>query len=260
MGLFDIFKKKTTDSNFPENDLEKCLIKAASDSSSRKAFYTKLLWTELIVLTEEETSLEHGAKILEKDTNVKLVNFENGQLPVFTATNRIFDKGVIKDQVPFMAMKGQDLFNLTKGATLILNPFSDYGKELIPQEIESMLDGSIFEHTNELTIEKDTQIQIGQPSNYPNKLVQDLTDLFKNRQQVQAAYLAAIRMDENDTQPHLMIGIDYEGELFEISKEAGPIAENHASENGIIDFIQINKKEGLSEYFLNETIPFYKKQ
>lgn len=57
-----------------------------------------------------------------------MVNFENGQLPVFTATNRIFDKGIIKDPVPFMAMKGQDLLHLTKGATLILNPFSEYRK------------------------------------------------------------------------------------------------------------------------------------
>ncbi len=42
MGLFDIFKKKTTDNTFPENELEKTLMVAATDSSARKEFYIKL--------------------------------------------------------------------------------------------------------------------------------------------------------------------------------------------------------------------------
>ena len=51
MGLFNLFKKNKKQSTFPENELEKSLIKASSDVSARSEFYTKLLWNELIVLT-----------------------------------------------------------------------------------------------------------------------------------------------------------------------------------------------------------------
>ena len=52
MGIFDIFKKKRK-STLPENELEKSLMKASSDISARNEFYTKLLWNELVVLTNE---------------------------------------------------------------------------------------------------------------------------------------------------------------------------------------------------------------
>jgi len=131
MGLFEIIKQKKTKSTFPENELERNLMKASSDISARNEFYTKLLWNELIVLTNGHKESEEGRKTLEKDTDVQLVTFENGQIPVFTSTNRIFDKGIVKEQVPFMSMKGQDLFGFTKGATFILDPYSDYGKDFI---------------------------------------------------------------------------------------------------------------------------------
>lgn len=95
MGIFDIFKKKKTDSTFPENELEQCLMRAASETSAQKEFYQKLLWNELYVLTAGYDASEEGLQTLEMDTTVQFVTFEEGQIPVFTSTNRIFDKGFI---------------------------------------------------------------------------------------------------------------------------------------------------------------------
>lgn len=219
MGIFDIFKKKKTASTFPENELEKTLMQATTDASARHEFYLKLLWNELIVLTIGHDNSQEGYRTLEKDTKIQFVTFENGKIPVFTSTNRIFDKGVINEEVPFIALKGQSLFSLTKGATFILNPYSDYGKELVPNEIENLLDGSIFDQNNEMTIEKETEVQIGQPANYP---------------------------------------IDIEDDMSSITNEAGPLAEKFMK-NEIVDFIQIDNKGGISDYFIGKTIPFYKR-
>ncbi|MDT0648456.1 SseB family protein [Zunongwangia sp. F260] len=155
MGLFDIFKKKKIENSFPENELEKTLYQASTNSSKRDEFYMKLLWNDLIVLTDKTD--KKGTQILEENTSVKFVTFEDGKIPVFASTNRIFDKGFIKEEVPFLALKGQNLFEITKGATLILNPYSDYGKELIPNEIERLLNGSIFDQSNEMKIEEETK-------------------------------------------------------------------------------------------------------
>ena len=255
MGLFDIFKRKKVESSFPENELEKTLMQAATNSFKRDEFYMKLLWNELIVLTNK-TDLE-GAQVLKENTTVQFVTFDNGKIPVFTSTNRIFDKGIIKEEVPFMALKGQNLFEITKGATFTLNPYSDYGKELIPNEIERLLNGSIFDQSNEMKIEEDTKIQIGQPAEYPTNLVNALKKLFSERETVKAAYLAAVKMDNSEELPHIMIAIDVEGDRKEITNEAGPIAERYHN-NKTVDFIQIDHTNGgISEYFLKNTKPFY---
>lgn len=153
MGILDIFKKKKTDSTFPENELEQSLIQAVSNISAQKDFYQKLLWNQLYLLTGEQSVSKEGIQILEKDTTVEFVTFENGQIPVFTSTNRIFDKGIIKKEVPYISLKGQDLFGVAKGATFILNPYSAYAKALIPEEIESLLDGTIYANIDANEIE-----------------------------------------------------------------------------------------------------------
>ncbi len=260
MGIFDLFKKKTTESTFPENELEESLIRASLDISSRNEFYRKLLWNELIVLTNGHSESEEGRKTLEKDTEVQLVTLENGQIPVFTSTNRIFDKGVIKEQVPFMTMKGQDLFGFTKGATFILNPYSDYGKELIPKEIESLLNGSIFEKTNQMVITENTEVQIGQPLKYPTELVKALSNLFVKVPLVKSAYLATIKMDKSEKPPHLIIAMDAEGNMSSVFGKAGALAEQMIGKDEIIDFVKIEDNNEISNYFINQTEPFYKRK
>ena len=153
MGLFDIFKKKKIDLRFPENELEQSLMQVSSNISSQKAFYQKLLWNQLFVLTDEHSSSDEEIQTLEEDTTVQFVTFENGQIPVFTSQSRIFDKGVIKEKVPYLSLKGQDLFGVAKGATFILNPYSEFGKELIPEEIESLMNGTIYDKIDQLEIE-----------------------------------------------------------------------------------------------------------
>jgi len=260
MGLFNLFKKNKTESTFPENELEKSLIKAASDVSARQEFYTKLLWNELIVLTCGHDQSQEGRRTLEENTEVRFVTFKNGQIPIFTATNRILDKGIVKEQVPFMAIKGQDLFTLTKGASFVLNPYSDYGKELVPQEIENLLNGSIFQQNHHIEITEDTQVLLGQPANYPTQLVNALSQLFSDQPSVKAAYLANIKMDDTEQPPHLIVAIDVEGNMSSISGKAGAIAEQIIGKNEVIDFIKIEEDNGISSYFLNETQAFYQRK
>ena len=150
MGIFDIFKKKGTDSTFPENELEQSLLEADSNIDAQKYFYQKLLWNQLIVLTPEDGYVEDEG---EKNT-VKFTTFESGEIPIFTSTNRIFDKGIVKEEMPCFSIKGQDLFGIAKGATFILNPYSDYGKELIPEEIDSIMDGSIYDKIDQIEEER----------------------------------------------------------------------------------------------------------
>jgi tetratricopeptide (TPR) repeat protein len=153
MGLLDIFKKNKTKSTFPENEIERCLMQAASNFSFQREFYQKLLWNELFILTSDNTISEIVNQTQENDENVQCFIFENGQIPVFTSANRIFDKGIMKKNVSYLRLKGQDLFKALNGATFILNPYSDFAKELIPKEIENLLNGTIYNIINEQELE-----------------------------------------------------------------------------------------------------------
>lgn len=50
---------------------------------------------------------------------------------------------------------------MTKGADLLLNPGSEFGKEFTAQEIEAILNGSVFNAQEAYVVEKNTQTMIG---------------------------------------------------------------------------------------------------
>ena len=142
MGLFDLFKRKSIVD--PETtNLEELLKNAATDPSYRVEFYKQLLRSDLIVLTQD-SEIGEGMQTLQEDTSLKILSLPDGRIPVFTSTDRVFDKKVIDEQIQYVAMKGADLLAVVKGATILLNPYSDYGKELLPDEIRGLLDGTIF--------------------------------------------------------------------------------------------------------------------
>jgi tetratricopeptide (TPR) repeat protein len=154
MGLFDLFKKKKTESTFPENELEVSLMNAASDVAAQKAFYQKLLWSQLVVLNGDPSNSKETTQAEDENMTIHLVAFDNKHVPVFTSPNRIFDKNIVKEEVSYMSIQGQALFEFAKGATFILNPYSDHWKELIPEEIENLMNGTIYDMIDKHEIEK----------------------------------------------------------------------------------------------------------
>ena len=251
MGLFDLFKKqpKQPEKNFTE--FEHILMKAANEPAYRAEFYKRLLSDNLVVLTAKDDQTNSGT--LEEGTTVSFISFQDGKIPVFTSTERIFDKGIIKEEMSYMALKGEDLFVNTKGATFILNPYSDFGKELLPDEIQSLLDGTILTRDHN---------QIGQPSKYPTEIVESLKVLFSGSPIVNKAYLGWVYDASSGLPPHYIFAIDADGDLEGIVHQAGFTAKQHHNPDDVVDFIQIDHNEGekgLSNYFIQQTKPFYER-
>lgn len=261
MGLLDFFKKKQNgQTNNDRLTLEQLLQKAASEPAYRAEFYKRLLTDEVVVITQN-SNLKEGDQILQQDTAVNIVSFPDGRIPVFTSTDRIFDKGVIKEQVEYMQMKGENLCRLAHGATFLLNPYSDYGKELLPDEIERLLNGTILTDTAKtLTIEKETRVQIGQPAKYPTDIVHSLRRLFSERPNVKAAYIGWIFNPDSGEPPHYIFALDVDGDLQNLAQEVGSTAKQFLEQHEFVDFIKIdNSGSGISNYFLKQTEPFYKR-
>jgi hypothetical protein len=260
MGLFDFFKKKPSLSELDNLSLEIILQKASSEPAYRPLLYKRLLSDELVVLTKN-SPFKGGNQIAQVNTDISLISLEDKRIPVFTSTERIFDKGVIKEQVEFLKMKGEDLFKLAKNATFVLNPYSDFGKDLIPTEIEGMLDGTILTYNSKrITITKPTNIIIGQPAKYPTEIVNSLKILFANNLNVKSAHVGWYHNPESKVPPHYIIGIDADGDFQGLTQQAGFTTQQFLSKGELVDFIKMDTRGGIRDYFLNKTEPFYKRE
>jgi hypothetical protein len=119
-------------------DFETLIKKAATEPSYRAEFYKRLLTEKLVVLTQTNI-VPNGTYTTTENTPISVLTLSDLRIPVFTSTDRIFDNGVIKTQVNFVELEGQVLLKMLSNKTILINPYSDYGKELIPSEIENIL-------------------------------------------------------------------------------------------------------------------------
>jgi SseB protein C-terminal domain/SseB protein N-terminal domain len=255
MGLFDRFRTKSRP--IPDDlNLEELLERSALDPTFRAQFYRTLPDSDLFVLTQE-SSIPEGQHTLPEESELKVFTLSDGRIPVFTSTDRIFDKQVIKEEVQFVSMNAKDLFRTLQGATLVLNPYSDYGKELIPSEIKKVLDGTILSESGRaITIQESTEVILGQPAKVPQPMLDALKTVFRRYPNVSKAYLGWIATQDTNDPPHYVIGIETGGSDTQLVNDAGFTAQQFLGPGELVDFIEIKEFDGVSGY-LRSTKPFY---
>jgi hypothetical protein len=239
----------------PDNELERSLMKAASQPAHRAQFYRDFLASDIFILpTGELPEIKDG--LVQTDSKLSIQHMEaNGKnyLPFFSSLPRL--QAAIRGQRNYLKLAVRPFLEMTKGATLLLNPGSDYGKEFLPEEVSQMLDGSIF-HPHGHVVERGTQVLIGQPANYPTELVEALRHLYTKLTKVRAAYLAQYFDPSRDKAPGLLIAIDAEEDLDRIISESGICSQGLTPNHDHIDFVQL-RQSGLQKHFA-QVKPFYK--
>ena len=152
----------------PVNDLEKSLMNAATNPAARPQFCRDILESNIYIINQADDKLNIQNNVLQAGTQLNIQSFErNGQawLPIFTSLQRLQE--YISSEANYLQLRGRNFFEITRGAYVMLNPGFPYGKEFFPEEIQQMLDGSIFQPVKTYTAQKDTQVLIGQPAVYP---------------------------------------------------------------------------------------------
>ena len=206
----------------PENALEEALQRSVSDPAARPQFYRLLMQSPLIVPGRVEGHTDSGAVLQALDAH----HFELLQVkakdrlyhPVFTALSRltVFAKGGEQD---YFTVIGRSLFDNTRGAAFLLNAGSKVGKELLPDEIASLLDAK----PRRQQADGQNSIAISEPDPYPGKLTGALGIFFLNRSQVVSAHLVQAVLTDKEP-PHLLIGLVAHGNPRRIIAEIGEVA------------------------------------
>ncbi|MWV44262.1 hypothetical protein GRF59_11520 [Paenibacillus sp. HJL G12] len=243
------------------NTLEEKLAKAVNEPSARPDFYNELRNSEIYAIQGGQTPVQERTE-LTAGQSVQLLSVEtNGKryLPIFSSLTRMQD--FIKEPVQYLAINALHFFELTKGADVLLNPGSAFGKEFSAREIESILDGSVFNAQEAYVVEKNTQTMIGPPSEMPTELLNELRTVFEERlKNVICAYIAQVFNPRTDNAPRTLIAVSYIGKGDHIIAEAGKVAENAVVQFPPIEFIELNGSSGLEGYFESNCKPFYLKE
>jgi hypothetical protein len=245
-----------------ENPLEVALRLAADEPAQRPEFYKLLLESTVFILGQSQQSTD-GVRTLEPGENISIHNWVRPDgspvIPFFTSLMAL--QRSIEHEGSYMALPARSFFELTKGSSLVLNPRSTYGKEFFPNEIEALLSKGVNRLPEQRVTEKATQVLLGQPASYPSEMVSSLTALLSKRPNVKAAYLALMHDPAVEERPHLVVGIEVDGEFEEVIREAGVVAGDRAPNGGPVDLVRIERGDlGLSQYFVQEVKPFYERR
>lgn len=247
--------------NETENPLEAALRLAAAEPAHRPEFYRLLLDSTVYILSPF-AGQQSGERTFQTGEEIAIQHWtrEDGSpvIPFFTSL-AILERS-IEGESGYIALPARSLLEMTKGSTLVLNPRSDFGKEFPPAEIEALLTVGLNHVPNRRVVEKETRILLGQPARYPAKLVDSLTTLLSRHGNVRAAYVALMHDPAQDEKPHLVVGIDGDGDLEQVIREAGNVAVDAAPDGEPVDLMRVGAgKDGLSEYFRREVKPFYER-
>lgn len=128
---------------------------------------------------------------------IQFVRPDNGQtmLPFFSDKRQA--EACASKAILIVAMSGRYLFELTRGASLMLNPNVD-AIALYPPEIAAILEGKALGYYTKDEIFANTEVQILPPSVSTADLNAVLRNLFEKEVSVKAAFLAEVRrLDES---------------------------------------------------------------
>jgi len=256
--VFDDLLGKNMTQETQETPLETALRLAINDPGCRPDFYKMLLEAKVFIIQHTEHPGE-GKSIAEAGESIAIQHWtrddETPVIPFFSSLEAL--QRAVTEEVTYMELPARELFEITKGADLVLNPFG-YGKEFFAYEIESLLLDGVNRAEEQRTMEKSAGVLLGQPAEYPQKMVNALVSLFSRRDNVKAAYLVMMFDPSHDDKSHLVVGIDADNAIESIIHEAGTVAADTSPDGQSVDLYRIDlNDDGLSQHFIHKVTPFY---
>ncbi|RJT46058.1 enhanced serine sensitivity protein SseB [Rahnella woolbedingensis] len=255
-----------------ENELERLLRLSVTAPAWRPAFYQTLLESTVFVLGDagQDDAEKQGSVAITAGSELNILHWEKQDgssiIPFFSSVD-VLEKasaGESPDEQAFVALPARVLFEMTQGEELFLNPKSEYGKEFTPNEVTLLLSNGGLHAPSELVLDKESQLLIGKPEEYPSAMIDALTTLFTQKKPVRRAFMALIHDKAADDQPNLLIGVEADGDEQEIDaliREAGNVASETSPDDRPVDFCIVSEKErGISHYLISHTQPFYQRK
>ena len=174
------------------------LQKAAFSTEDENAFFKAML----------DATLYAHVPVKQVRGRVRFIQFvrpDNGQtvLPIFTDRQRA--TVALRADEAILAMRGRELLELTRGATLMLNPNEDQCA-LYPREVDALLAGNLLAPYEVEALTHSEQVAVRKPTVPTEAIREALRPIYASEPGVSAAYLVEIARGTNHDNHSLLIG------------------------------------------------------
>ena len=233
--------------------------KAAEEPAFRKPFYERFLNENVHVVIHGE-KMPTGTLDTTKVKSLAMMTLPDGRVPIFTSPQRIVERGFVKgDNIQYLTLTGRDLITSNANKTFVINPFSDYARNITPDEIPHILDGTaLFDASRTTNIPQTEKVELGMPKVYPGEALKDLIALFRDYPEVTEAYIAIIRHPGVNHTPNYLFAVRTDEETYrELSAEMGITIGKHMLKTQIFEVMRLDGKTHFEQFFA-KVPPFYK--
>lgn len=232
---------------------------AATQPALRSIFYERL-WDEDLLLILEDQSIPEGNIDKKVHQTLNVLKLPDGRIPVFTSVQRIFENGhVVIPDVKYISMKGKTLFTSNEGNHYVVNPFSQFAKDITQEEIDKVEKGDhLYDESRTTEVSSSDRVILIIPERYPKKMIDDLIALYRNYPEVDRAYMALMQRENSKHTPNYVVAIMTDDKFDEISAESGIVAKSHLVQDQIIEMMNMTKDSHFWKFFRHRK-PFYRK-
>ena len=232
-------------------DIETLLIDAANDPSAAATFLPALL--ESTVIVPGTASGERSA------TFANLVGASGSPvLPFYTSEDRLREtlQAMPTFEGNFLALPCRAFWEMTRGATLVLNPHSAQGKEFLPGEIGQLLDGAAT--LSRRVVPAGTPVFVGEPASVPAGMTEALAALFGRHPEVDRAVLGWTVTPQGDSmdESYLLVIVGSPSLREALGDELGRALVAYSLSSPI----DVSFTEPGADHLLRDVPPFYRRR
>lgn len=240
-----------------EADLQQDLHEKIAEEIAMNAYL-------LAMVNMDEDKIEKkddNTVVFKKDAQISFVMLkdqnENDYLAVYTDWDEIGKNEEFKNiKVNTFILSFDDMVAITNGkAGIVINPFSD-NYVISNENVVHMKKhkDNLIKGYSENVVEKDTQVKIGDPANYPIEMVEAIKAYSKTNKNVNAIWLKLMIKDYE--QSYLLI-VDFNGDREKVFSSIASVATPYIQGGLPIDMVSYSDSFG-KEAAIGE--PFYKRK
>jgi hypothetical protein len=233
-----------------ENKLEEALVAVVKNPATAPNFYRLLLESDLLILGTVNSQQAPTEKFHAKaGSSFDFVPGERNRqkfLPIFSSLTRM--QAYVKQESKYLSIKGRDLLEITRGAPIVLNPDSEYGKALSADEIALLLNDGLPQSVT---------VPVIRDIAPPAALVKALITLFQQNTEVSTAWISHIAFAEEGDVPHPLVGVETTGNMAALVAQMQSVAEKSAPGLAFdVERVDRLRPSGISKALL-QAEPFY---
>lgn len=242
--------------NLPDGTALEELLKQSSEGAAWcPAFYRQLLDSRVLVILPNKRQ----ARQVARPDRLHFVQWKRvdgtAAIPFFSSARTFFE--AVPQGAQCLVLATRQLLELTRGAILHLNPYSEFNVELTPPEAEALLSNGTLVVPEPFRLQSDRRVSFRRVADLPVPMLDALTLLYSQLPQVQAAYLATVT-GLYEGHESLLLGLDVDGDPEPVVRDSGLVIRDTYYGPYALDMMHIRSGElGLSASGFDPTFRFF---